>query len=75
MTLQYVKYKQHGILSQKIYLVQRFFQRAQNIFSTRSVGVEDESMDQFIVKTHARFEMIDITGDVRSVLKEGWIRS
>ena len=32
-------------------------------------------MDQFIVKTHARFEMIDITGDVRSVLKKRGMRN
>ncbi|HPQ43432.1 MAG TPA: secondary thiamine-phosphate synthase enzyme YjbQ [Syntrophales bacterium] len=27
-------------------------------------------MDQVIVKTHARFEMVDITGEVRSILKK-----
>ena len=31
-------------------------------------------MDQFIVKTHSRFEMIDITREVKSVLKEAKVR-
>ena len=31
-------------------------------------------MDQFIVKTHSRFEMIDITREVKSVLKKAKVR-
>ena len=31
-------------------------------------------MDQFIVKTHSRFEMIDITREVRSILKKSRVR-
>lgn len=32
-------------------------------------------MDQFIVKTHSRFGMIDITGDVRSVLEKSGVKN
>jgi len=32
-------------------------------------------MDQFIVKTHSRFGMIDITGEIRSVLKKSGVEN
>ena len=32
-------------------------------------------MDQFIVKTHSRFGMIDITGEVKSILKKSGVRN
>ncbi len=38
------------------------------LFAARDI-VEEGSVDQFVVKTHSRSEMVDITREIRSVIK------